>query len=191
VVHTTDGSDPAWQIDSVRTGADGSLSVSCHHGSTFSSVNCQPNGTIGQSSISTSGMGPGAMPRIDPLAGKTALALTGAQFLLAIFLLIAGILTLKNSPGGGKLHWIYLGLKIPIAIGSAAATVWMWSTLMRSITVTTGTAAAGRMMSSAMSMGIIPVAIGCLYPVALIFLLMSGSARRYYASRRAETGQGR
>jgi len=32
VVPTTDGSDPAWEIDNVTTEPDGTLSVSCHHG---------------------------------------------------------------------------------------------------------------------------------------------------------------
>ena len=182
VVPTTDGSDPAWEITSVVTDSSGSLSINTTHGTMFSSISCDANGNLGQSSVSSANIGFANFngPTIDPNAATATLVLTVLQLLLAIFLLIIGILTLRFNPRGRMLHWIYVALKIPLAVGTAVASAWMWSTFMRSMPNPNNAAPQGAILTTSISMGAMPAVIGAVYAIVLLFLLMSKSVRSYY-----------
>jgi hypothetical protein len=179
ILPTTDGSDPAWEIDTVTTDAAGTLNLGCHYGTIYTTIYCDANGTLGHGTHSNLG-GPRVMPKVDVHAATAALLLTVGQFLLAIYLLIAGIFTLRLSPHGAKLHWIYVGLKLPMGIATAVTSAWMWSGFMSSMPATPGQTPAAQ-LAGGMMVGVGPVAIGCIYPIVLIFVLLSGSARRFYA----------
>jgi hypothetical protein len=180
VVPTTDGSDPAWEITSATTDASGSLSVSTTHGNTYSSISCDASGNLGQSSVSTnSPFMNGNGPAINTTAAATALVLTVLQLLLAMFLLISGIVTLRLGPRGRMLHWIYVVLKIPLAAGTAAASAWMWGSLMNSIPNPNNATPPGVAMSMAIGMGALPAVIGGVYAIVLFFLLLGKTVRTY------------
>jgi hypothetical protein len=185
VVPTTDGSDPAWEITTVSTDASGSLSVNTVHGSTYASISCDSAGNLGQSTVSPGvssnvAFPHGTGPTVDTTAATATLILTVLQLLLAIFLLISGILTLRYNPRGRMLHWIYVLLKIPLAAGTAVASMWMWNSLMASIPSPNNAASAGVSTTAAISMGAVPAIIGGAYAIVLVFLLLSSNVRTYY-----------
>ena len=202
IVPTTDGTDPANEITSAVTLPDGMLELTTTHGSTTSSLSCDASGSVvSQSSYSGS---TGAMvtpPTINKTAGIAAVSATLAQFLLAIYLLVIGIMTLRFSPRGRLLHWIYVILKLPLAIATAAATAWMWSTFMQSAVAVSATAggpaaapppgAAASAASAGAMFGIVPGVLGCIWPIVLIFVLLSKSVRMYYAAGTGITSAGR
>ena len=117
------------------------------------------------------------MPRITQAAVLMSLVGTVLNLLLAIFLLICGIFVLRQSDKGAKLHWIYVALKIPAAMLAAGGMWWMWSQLLTSMP--TGAVKAVTWVSL---VAIIPAALGCIYPLKLIFVLRSRSVRAYYNS---------
>lgn len=98
---------------------------------------------------------------------------------LAIYLLVIGIMVLRHSSSGARLHWIYVILKIPLSILAALAFAWMMSSLF-------GFARAGLGVSSSRFWTLILVyagaiaVFGCAYPFGLIFALRSRRVREYY-----------
>jgi hypothetical protein len=137
--------------------------------------------------------GPGAMPpitpfvfRVNPIASILSICENAVSALLAVMLLVAGILLLRNSPGFWRPHWWFVWLKIPLAIVAGVAS-WMTYTSMMSSFASTpaGPAASSATLSAFM---IIPTIIwACFsmaYPVALIFVLSSRAAKSYYAALR-------
>jgi hypothetical protein len=188
ILPTTDGTDPAYEITSVSTDSDGTLTVACKHGAVSSIFSCDASGVdtspISVTDTATTSTG----PIVDKTAGLTALSLTVAQIIPAIFLLITGILTLRYSPRGRLLHWIYVAMKLPLAIACAAVSFWMWSSAIHSAMPTSGpgaptaqAAATGSAMVGVM-LGIAPDLLGCIWPIVLIFMLMSKNVRLYYAA---------
>jgi hypothetical protein len=191
VVPTTDGSDPAYEVTAAVTDADGTLEVTTLHGTVSSTFMCDASGSIINQPVA-----PGvlngrltATPTANKTAGISAMSLSIAQLLPAIFLLVAGILTLRFSPRGRLLHWIYVAVKLPMGIATAAVSFWMWNSMLQSaMTMTTGpgappppgAAAAGSAIAS-MMFGIVPATLGCLWPIVLMFLLSSRSTRLFYA----------
>jgi hypothetical protein len=107
------------------------------------------------------------------------------SFALAIYLLIIGILTLRQSPRGASLHRMYIFLKIPLAIAGALCWMWMINTIV------VGFLKAGGPMAPAASAifwaystpGIVQAVLGCIYPLALIFALSGRTVREYYNYR--------
>ena len=117
---------------------------------------------------------------ISPLAlgmlAATALALVA----LAVFLLVCGILTLRQSPRGRRLHLIYAGLKIPLEIAAGAA--WFWVMREMVSNMTPGAGAGTPALSFSLFSGIVPAVLGCAYPVALLVVLNQKRVREYYNS---------
>jgi cellulose synthase/poly-beta-1,6-N-acetylglucosamine synthase-like glycosyltransferase len=99
------------------------------------------------------------------------------DFLLAIFLMICGILVLRNSPHARRGHLIYAGLKIPIALVEVVVYVWMMKSVFASMS-TAGGANAFVIISAA-----IQGAISCAYPIALLIVMNQRSVKEYYQSR--------
>jgi hypothetical protein len=189
VVPTTDGTDPAYEVSTAVTAPDGSLTLLCVHGSTTSYFTCDSSGLVtNQSTTSTNVTATYTGPIIDRTAGLSALALTAVQILPAIFLLVAGILTLRCSPRGRGLHWAYVCMKLPLAIACATVSFWMWTSAIHSQMPTAGPAAPTTQAAAATSamaggmVGIAPDVLGCIWPIILIFMLMSKSVRLYYAA---------
>jgi hypothetical protein len=94
---------------------------------------------------------------------------------LAVFLLICGILVLRNSPRGGRMHWIYVGLKLPLVILTALAWGWLYASMIGGLggggAVFGTVGAIYAIMFAMMSGG---------YPFALLFALRARSVREFY-----------
>lgn len=118
----------------------------------------------------------------------TAIGLAIAEALLsaalAVFLIVAGAMTLRDSFAARRLHWIYVWIKIPLAIVAVLAWAWLLHGLyagMDMMALVRGSAALPTSFVSvllfvALSLGI----AGLVYPVALIFALRSKAANDYY-----------
>jgi hypothetical protein len=102
---------------------------------------------------------------------------------LAIYLLIAGIQVLRDSPGGAKLHWWYAVLKIPLVIFAFSVGLWL-SLSMISGMMAAMPAGPAAMMSFQRTFTVMwAVLTACLslaYPIALIFVLRGKMVRAYY-----------
>ncbi len=97
---------------------------------------------------------------------------------LAIYLLVIGILMLRQHPRAGRMHKIYAWLKIPIAIVGGIAWIFFWTSFA---TLGGGTAPAAT-SPGVMIGSVIAVVVGCLYPVALLIALHTRRVRDYYAA---------
>jgi hypothetical protein len=122
-------------------------------------------------------------------AGPSILTITEAALSLcvAVFLIIAGIWMLRDSPSAGRLHRIYVALKIPLIALAAIATWWTTSALMSSITAMTARNLAVAGMSGFGNMiGVIQAVVGAgialLYPIALLIILSSRTAKMHFNS---------
>jgi hypothetical protein len=113
---------------------------------------------------------------INMTAAITVIICALLSIALAIYLLVIGILMLRQHPRAGRLHKIYAFLKIPIAIAGGIAWIVFWASFS-----TTGTGAAT--MSPGVIVGCaIAVIVGLLYPVALLVALHTRAVREYYAT---------
>jgi hypothetical protein len=142
--------------------------------------------------LSTRGR-PGTAPppfpfRVSTVAAAVSLGESALSLGLAIFLLIAGILVLRDSPKGARLHWVYVAIKIPLVIVAVVASWWVWSGFASSLnaavaaSVPPGAAAPpppafGRLMFVWAIMGGL---LALAYPVGLIFALSTRTVRNYY-----------
>jgi hypothetical protein len=107
-----------------------------------------------------------------------------ASLALAIYLLVCGIMTLRQSPRARRLHLIYSVIKIPVAIMAGLSAAWVARDLMAS--VVPGGAAGGTMGYSLFS-GAMPIVLGCAYPIALLIALNVKSVREYYVGNADST----
>ena len=138
---------------------------------------------------------PNPMASIHPTAATLSMIegiLSGA---LAIYLLIVGIMTLRDSRAGGKLHWAYVALKIPLAILAAIAYTWLAMSLIAGINATAAAAASSNTPGAGPPPGTTGAAIfwiillagsAIAYPIALSIALLSRTVRRYYNPRLAD-----
>jgi hypothetical protein len=127
--------------------------------------------------------------RIDPTAATIAMAESAVSLLVAVALLIGGILLLRNSPGYLRLHWIYIIAKIPLVIVAAVAS-WMSSNaMMNSMASSMPPGAAAPNLGAFM---IIPAVVTALitmaYPISLIFIFATRTAKAYYNDVRGVHG---
>jgi hypothetical protein len=109
---------------------------------------------------------------------------------VAIFLIIAGSLMLRNSPSAARLHRIYVVLKVPLIVAAALATYWTFTSMMNSLGAMNmpgqGSAAISSMsgmmgaLQAAMS-----AAAALIYPVALLIVLAVRSNKEYFAQLRS------
>jgi hypothetical protein len=121
-----------------------------------------------------------------------AFILTGVEsalsFLVAVLLLFAGILMLKDSPRARPMHWLFVVLKIPL-IALAAVAGWMtYTSVMNSMNAATPGGAFPASMGSAF--GIISASFSALfsllYPVALMIVLSTRTAKDHFATLKLE-----
>jgi hypothetical protein len=102
---------------------------------------------------------------------------------LAVFLIVAGIVTLRQSLGGRRLHMIYVAIKIPLALIAILAGTWLAYGLNKGMNTLALLAASsgpeafpGVFWATALVLGI----GGLAYPIALLFALRSRAANEYY-----------
>lgn len=109
-----------------------------------------------------------------------------ASFGLAIYLIVIGILVLRHSPKGARLHWAYVWIKILLASAGAFAYAWMMMEMMRSVRQTIGAGAGGVAFPLPTFVFLFYVVflwlISCAYPIGLIFTLRGRGVRAYYGS---------
>lgn len=159
-------------------------------GSTVSDLNSVTVQPLGAPPVTITNPGAGPMFKINPLAGGASILASLVSLGLAVYLFVIGILTLKDSPSGAKLHWIYVLLKTPQVIISAIAGWWVAQGFAASITTlatATGTPPPpvapgfGNIMAT---WAVIFAFIALAYPIGLIFALRSRTVREYYAAIR-------
>jgi hypothetical protein len=96
---------------------------------------------------------------------------------LAIFLSICGILVLRGSPLGRKLHLTYAVMKIPVALAEAASYMWMMSNIF-TVLPNSGSMSMFVFISAA-----VQCAFGCAYPIALLIVMNRPAVKEYYQTR--------
>lgn len=111
-----------------------------------------------------------------PTFNKLALAVLMIERLLslglAIYLFVIGIMVLRQSPRGRRLHRIYAFAKIPLALVGGWATWRLWTSFFSGF---------GPGFSTAWTPWIVAITfLACLYPIALLIVLQSRTAREYY-----------
>jgi hypothetical protein len=143
--------------------------------STGSSLTLAPTGTV--SAMTTAPVMPTIL--INP-AYLTAMAVTAVVSLgLAVYLLICGIMALRQSPRARRWHLIYAGIKLPLAVAGAVASALVARDMMASI------GAAGPGASTwgfSLFSGAVPLVLGCAYPIALLIALNLKQVKDYYAA---------
>jgi hypothetical protein len=182
IVPMAGGVDPATEIVSFVTAPDGSVTMVTQHGTMVSMIALDSAGLVTNSMTTNNGaFGGGGNPfgNINPAAMTLAVLAAVGSFILAVYLLICGIMVLRQSPRGGTLHWIYIALKIPLEIFSGVAIWYFFSQMISSVATFGGGRAVNPGFTGMMA---VPVALGCIYPIALLFVLSSRTVREYYAA---------
>jgi hypothetical protein len=149
-------------------------------------VNVAANGGLLFSSSSAARWaagGRGPPFKVNGAAATLALVDAIGGLLLAILLLIAGILALRQSARGRGLHLIYALAKIPLVILGAIGWWWLVNDMYKSMSSTMGVPMGGAFRSMAAVSTAFAV-IACIYPIALLIVLNLKSVREYYASAR-------
>jgi len=164
VVPTTDGSDPATEVTAVQTDPDGNLTIQTAHAGTTCELTVTPACQVSASLVTPAMAAAVAAKPLNQAAMDVFGVTAAAQLALAVYLLVIGILTVRRSRLGRVLHWIFVGLKVPLAVLASWAA---WS-----VTRELNTGGAGWWAT--------PSLLGLIYPIALIFVLCGRSARDYY-----------
>ena len=125
VVLPTDGLDvdPAAEVVAATTGADGTLVVRTVHAGVACTLTVTPAGQVAAELAAADGKTP---PASNPPAVWAVLGTAVVQLGLAVLLLVAGIAAVRRRPSARRLHWAYVGLKLPAAAAATAAVLWMW-----------------------------------------------------------------
>ena len=95
--------------------------------------------------------------------------------LLAAMLIIAGILVLRDSPSGRRVHVIWAAIKIPVAIYTALVYVLMMNSMFSQMAFP-----AAMMSTMAIAGAVLQAAFALAYPITLLFVLRIRSIREYY-----------
>jgi hypothetical protein len=124
------------------------------------------------STFSASFAGGGPVFTVSKPAATVVIIESLLSFLLAIYLLVIGILVLRQNSRGRLLHNIYAAVKLPLAIVATIATYQFWATFRANST----TGMAGASLLAAF------VAFGAIYPIVLLFVMQSRTVRDYYTT---------
>jgi len=123
--------------------------------------------------ISGKYMAPGVTITPAPQIPIVTHVIQGLNALLGIYLLILGILTLRDSRRALHRHWVYVWLKIPLAIVSGVETWWTFRVLVRGMQ---GPKYAW-VDSFAIVLAIAGLLMALIYPVGLMFVLRTSKVR--------------
>lgn len=131
-----------------------------------------------------SGWGGGTL-RVDQTSCSLGMADAAVSGMLAIYLLVIAILSLKRNPIGRKFYFIYIAVKIAIGIVAVIA----FSGIITSLNATSAPGtfsiaqSASRFFAGIASAALTFSIIGLAYPVVILLVLMlSKTARDYYRS---------
>jgi hypothetical protein len=173
VLPTKDGSDPATEVANAMSDPDGTLTVLTAHAGTSCTVTVTTAGQVSASLATPNAAAVGPPPNSAALG--FVVILSAVELAIAIYLLVIGILTVRRSRLGRVLHWIYVGVKLPVAVGVVVAMTMLGSSI-------SGAGTSGWWVAGA--------SIGLIYPTVLIFALFARTVREYYGSADAVTSGG-
>jgi hypothetical protein len=118
---------------------------------------------------------------VYPMAPRPEIAFNRAvslcNFVLAIFLLICGILVLKDSRRGRTTHLVYASIKIPLTVAEICISLWMLKWFV-SASPMAGMFRVIIIISLSMQ-GV----FGCAYPIALLIIMTRKSVAQYYQTQ--------
>jgi hypothetical protein len=175
-------SPPVRQVHTVNVQPDGTVQIFTRGG--FLSVN--PSGQVVSSSTFNSAA---AFSRFRIRASASILTIIASALGLAlsIYLLVVGILTMRQRPSSRRLHLIYAVLKIPLTVLAAVG----WFLCIRDLTqsvsgmaaMTPGTTTPSTAASAAAGAAVFAIIfglVGLAYPVALLIVMNTPNVRAYY-----------
>lgn len=169
------------QILSAGTDSLGSINIVTYN----ASAEIQPSGAVSMATgvFKKAGSPTAALANFTTfLHSRSYLLMTGVlgamNFMLGGYLLIIGIMTLRGSRSGARLHRIYAWIKIVLAICGALLVVW----LIRQVAVPSSSSAIYQMgfTGGLIIAGMLSAVIGMIYPVALLITLRTRSLRAFY-----------
>jgi hypothetical protein len=175
VTYASSSADTVWYSLGAGTLTVDATSASFTHnsGMTFMSTSTQPVATT--------------MPPPVPVSVQTStrdarfaagfLADAVLSVLLAIYLIVAGAIVLKGSFIGARLHWIYVLIKLPLALLSALLAILWIAELAGDI----GPRGVGYATFWIVAVAVLSLA----YPVVLLFVLRSRTVREFFDRGRA------
>jgi len=114
------------------------------------------------------------------------LGLTDAilRLALAVLLIVAGILVLRDHRLGRKLHVIWAWVKIPVALLGAIVYWRTMSGMFTSMPATPGSPVNAQFMDTMMLVGgLFQAALACAYPVGVLIVMKTRTVRDYYATQ--------
>ena len=122
---------------------------------------------------------PAAQPPLPVAATVISLLESLLSAVLAIFLIVLGVLVLRDSRPALRLHWVYAGVKIPLAILAGVMGWWMWSGL-----VSSGSGMQRHWGGQVMQLVVMVLAgLSLIYPIALLIILRRRDVRSYITGR--------
>lgn len=95
---------------------------------------------------------------------------------LAVFLFIAALAVMRQSPSGRRLHRIWASIKIPLVLIGGG--IWWWTLRSFSTSAAQGNASDGG--DTLVTMATVISLLGLIYPVILLIVLRSRTANDYY-----------
>jgi hypothetical protein len=123
---------------------------------------------------------------LSPVAGVLMIGEFFTSAVLAVFLLVAGILLLRDSPRAAGMHWLYALAKLPVAVLGGVTFAWVTTELSSGL---------GRLGGGPPSPGqphalawVLAVAAAA-YPVVLLCVLPSRTVRDYLAGGQSLRGE--
>lgn len=163
-----DFQDPASDVISASDSGNGSLLISFLNGH----VILDAQGKVTSSAVSNVTTAPIRVFNVSN--GSVALVLLEAvaSLGLAIYLLVIGIMTLRQSLRARMLHLVYAWVKIPISVLFAVGWAWLIYGLFDS--------GGGGGKDFAITFLCSFAAVSCIYPLALLFLMNRKSVKDYY-----------
>jgi hypothetical protein len=178
------------QVKSAAVRADGTVTITFTMGKLTldpqgSLVGPMPAAPVQSPTTSPSASPPFWMGAIGVDKGSCALAIAEAALsgLLAIYLLVIAILTLRQGGSSRKLFIIYGVLKVLCGIAGIVGFAWMMSSLTAAADPTGFAQSMVAGFKATSSAALTLTAIGLAYPIAVLMTLMlSKSAREYYNS---------
>ena len=176
-------SDGVEVAEASTTGATSSATGGVTYANQTNTINL----TTGRVTSTTAGPTTAPMPvpimpfKIDPGTAILSISENTLSLGVAILLLVAGILVMRDSPKARRLHWIYVFVKIPLIAIAAVATAMMTVGMMSSFTPS-GAGGGGLFPNwIGLMQALMGAAIALTYPLGLIFVLNSRSVRQFYA----------
>jgi len=124
-------------------------------------------------------VGSNGKPTISGAAATLVISEAILSVLLSVYLLVIGILTLRQTPRGRQLHIIYALLKIPLAIVCGIGWCWIVGDFFKSIP-NAGGGAPIQPIRAFLLVWVTGVAI--IYPIGLLIAFSTPSVKRYYDS---------